>query len=129
VVRYKLVLNILKIKSIVFGTNHSLNPKPQPNILMHNVEIEQFEVTKLLGVILDCNLSWSKHVDTTVAMMGRSLSIIKCCSTFLTRLSTRQVLQALVCCTWTTVQSCGQVPQRGIWKIAIVSEQGNMAGP
>ena len=63
---------------------------------MNNVEIEQVEVTKLLGVTLDCKLSWSKHFDTTVTKMGRSLSIIKRYSAFLTTLSTRQVLQALV---------------------------------
>ena len=45
---------------------------------------------------MDCKLSWSKHIDTTVAKIGRSLSIITSCSTFLTALSTRQVLQALV---------------------------------
>ena len=38
----------------------------------------------------------SKHIDTTLAKMRRSLSIIKRCSAFLTALSTRQVLQALV---------------------------------
>ena len=65
------------------------------HLVMDNVEIEQVEMTKLLGVTLDCKLSWSKHIDTTVAKMGRSLSVIKRCSTFLT-LSTRQVLQALV---------------------------------
>jgi hypothetical protein len=58
-------------------------------------EIENVEVTKLLGVTLDCKLSWSKHVATIVAKMGRSLSIIKVCSTFLTTLSTKQFLQAL----------------------------------
>jgi hypothetical protein len=57
---------------------------------MNNVEVE---VTKLLGVTLDCKLSWSKHIDTTVA---KSLPIIKHCSALLTTLSTRQVLQALV---------------------------------
>ena len=41
------------------------------------MEIEQVEVTKLLGVTLDCKLSRSKHIDTTVAKMGRSLSITK----------------------------------------------------
>ena len=44
---------------------------------MNNVKIEQIEVTKLPAVTLDCKLSWSKHVDTTVAKMGRSLSTIK----------------------------------------------------
>jgi hypothetical protein len=53
-------------------------------------------VTKLLGVTLDFKLTWSKHIDATVAKMGRSLSIIKPCSAFLTTVSTRQVLQALV---------------------------------
>jgi hypothetical protein len=56
---------------------------------MNHVEIEQVEVTKLLGVTLECKLSWSKPIDTTVAMMGRSLSIIKRCSAFLTTLSTK----------------------------------------
>ena len=52
---------------------------------MNNVVIEQVEETKLLGVTMYCKLSW-----------GRSLSIIKCCSAFLTAPSTRQILQALV---------------------------------
>ena len=86
VARNKLVLNISKTKSIVFGTNHSLNPKSQLNLVMNNVEIEQVEVNKLLGVTLNCKLSWSKYVDTTVANMGRRLSIIKFCSAFLTAL-------------------------------------------
>jgi hypothetical protein len=41
----KLVLNISKTKSIVFWTNISLNPKPQLNLVMNNVEIEKVEVT------------------------------------------------------------------------------------
>ena len=86
--RNKLVPNISKTKNIVFGTNHSLNPKPQLRLVMNNVEIEQVEVTKLLGVTLDCKMSWSKHIETTVSKMGRSLSTIKRCSAFLTALST-----------------------------------------
>jgi hypothetical protein len=38
VARNKLVLNIYKTKSIVFGTNHSLNPKPQLHLLMNLLE-------------------------------------------------------------------------------------------
>ena len=60
------------------------------------MEIGHVEVINLLGVTLDCELSWSNHIDATVAKMGRSRSIIKCCSSFLPMLSTRHVLQALV---------------------------------
>ena len=55
----KSVLYISKTQTIVFGTNHSLNPKPKLNLVINNVEIEQVELTKLLGVTLDCKLSWS----------------------------------------------------------------------
>ena len=60
---------------------------------MNNVEIEE---SKLLGVPLDCKLAWSKHIDATEAKMGRGLFVIKCRSAFLTSLSTRQAIQALV---------------------------------
>ena len=50
VARNKLVLNISKTKSIVFGTNHSLKPKPQRNLVINIVETEQVEVTKLPGL-------------------------------------------------------------------------------
>ncbi|CDQ60518.1 unnamed protein product [Oncorhynchus mykiss] len=78
VARNKLALNTSKTKSIVFGTKYSLNPKPQLIIVINHVEIEQVEMTKLLGVTLDCKLSWSKHIDAVVAKMGRSLSILLC---------------------------------------------------
>jgi hypothetical protein len=96
VARNKIVLNISQTKSIVLGRNHSLNPKPQLNIVLNNMEIEQVEETKLLGVTLDCKLSWSKHIYATVAKIGKGLSIIKCPSAFLRSLSTKQVLQTLV---------------------------------
>ena len=41
-------------------------------------------------------LSWAKHIDIKVSRLGRRFAIIKSCSAFLTALSTRQVLQALV---------------------------------
>ena len=49
---------------------------------MNGVAVEQVEETKLLGVTLDCELSWSKHIDSMVAKMGRGLAVIKRCSAF-----------------------------------------------
>ena len=78
----KLVLNISKTKSIVFGTNHSLSSRPQLNLAMNGVAVEQVEETKLLAVTLDYKLSWSKHVNSMVVKVRRSLSIINGCSAF-----------------------------------------------
>jgi hypothetical protein len=89
------------------------------------VVIEQVEMTKLLGVTLDCKLSWSKHIDAVVAKMGRSLCLIKRCSAFLTTLSTRQVVQALVLShlDYCSVMWSGATKkEKGLRKIAIGSE-------
>ena len=84
-------------------------------------------MTKLLGVTLDCKLTWSKHIDAVVAKMGRSRSMRKRYSAFLTTLSTRQVLQALVLL---HLDYCSAVcHKKGHRKIAIGSEQGSTAGP
>ena len=87
-------------------------------------------MTKLLAVTLDCKLSWSKHIDAVVAKTGRGLSIKKQCSAFLTTLSTRQVLQALVL---SHLDYCSVVwsgaTKKGLRKIAIGPEQGSTAGP
>jgi hypothetical protein len=47
----KLVLNISKTKSIVFGTNHSRSARPQLNLVMNGVAVEQVEETKLLALL------------------------------------------------------------------------------
>ena len=51
---------------IVFGTKHSLSSKPQLNLVLNNVDAEQVQETKLLGVTLDFKLSWSRHIDLLV---------------------------------------------------------------
>jgi hypothetical protein len=58
VVRNKLVLNISKTTSIVYGTDNFLSSRPQLNLVMNDVAVEQVEETKLLGITLDCKLSW-----------------------------------------------------------------------
>ena len=77
----KLVLNISKTKSVLFGTNHSLSSRPQLNLGMNCLAVEQVGETKLLSVTLDCKLS-SKHIHSMTVKMGRCLSVIKRCSAF-----------------------------------------------
>ena len=71
-------------ESTLYTSATSLNPKPQLNLVMNNVEIEQVEETKL-GITMDCKLLCLKHNDATVAKIGRRLSIIKRYSALSTR--------------------------------------------
>ena len=78
-----MVLNISKTKSIVFGSNHSLGFRPQLNLVMNDKTVEQVEetklsrkyITKLLGVILDCKRSWSKHIHRFNGCKDRERSV------------------------------------------------------
>lgn len=57
----KLVLDISKTKTIVFGSDYTLSHDPVFNLCMYNKQTEQVKETKLLGVTLDSRLSWSKQ--------------------------------------------------------------------
>ena len=94
----KLVLNVAKTKSIVFGTRHMLTSDPQLHLSMSGIPIEQVKKTKLLGVSLDSELSWSDHIDGTVSKMGRGIAMVRKCSNYLTTSVMGQVIQSLVFC-------------------------------
>ena len=98
VIDNKLALNVTKTKSIVFGTRHMLVNDPQLHLSMLGVPIEQVKKTKLLGVILDSQLSWSDHIDNITTKMGRGLAMVRKCSTYLTSSVMGQVIQSLVFC-------------------------------
>ena len=95
-IKNKLVLNTSKTKSIVFGSKHSLRPKPQFELYIKGVTIEQVEEPKFLGITLDGQLSRASHIDNVFVKMGRGMSVIKRCSAFFTQTSTVLVVQALV---------------------------------
>lgn len=56
----------------------------------------QVQETKLLGVFLDERLSWSKHINKTVAKMGTGISVVKRYIKLLTNCSQKLVIQALI---------------------------------
>lgn len=96
VIDNKLVLNIGKTKSILFGTKCSLKTRPRLDLVLNNVAVEQVHEIKLLGVTLDCTLSWSRHIDEVVKKMGRNISVVKRCYSFLNSYLIKPVLQTLV---------------------------------
>ena len=67
----KLVMNADKTKCIIFGSRHMLVDDPQLQLSISGIPIEQVQKAKLLGVLLDSQLSWSDHIDGIVMKMGR----------------------------------------------------------
>lgn len=92
----KLILNVTKTKCIVFGSEHALREDLPLTLFINNIALEQVKEVKLLGVILDDQLSWTHHVSNIVSKMGREVSVIKRCASFLDKHSIKQVTQALV---------------------------------
>lgn len=92
----KLILNVEKTASIVLGSNHILKANPQLNLCLKNTPIKQTEKVKLLGVLIDSNLSWEHQTNNIVSKMGRSLAVIKRCSKYLPKHISKNVIQSLV---------------------------------
>ena len=82
----RLVLNVSKTNSIIFWFK-LLNVKPDLNNYINEVPIIQVQEIKLLGIIIDNKLSWSKHINKIVAKMGNSISVVKRCIKLLTNSS------------------------------------------
>ena len=89
-----MALNTSKTKSILITTPqkfHRLNDLSL-NVMINGKLIEQVQHAKLLGVTLDCHLTWEKHIENKCSSVNNRLSLKKdqtvsqssrLCSTFL----------------------------------------------
>ncbi len=85
-------------------------PESQRNlsIVMNNDTLENVTSDKLLGVTIDHNLSWEKHITTIVSTINRKLALLRI--KWYMPLSTRKLfLLHTFCLTLTTVQLSGAV--------------------
>ncbi len=98
VISNRLVLIILKTKSIVFGPRHSLAKNPTLDLHILGQSIKQDDKVRLLGITISNTLSWSEHINQIVAKMGRSIAAVRKCANYLTPEIRRQVVQTLVLC-------------------------------
>ena len=60
----KLTLNIKKSNYILFRAGHKLIKNTGLCIKIDNVNIEQVDHTKFLGVIINYRLNWNDHIKT-----------------------------------------------------------------
>lgn len=94
----KLVLNISKTVSIIFGSKYRLSDNPKINLQVNSQNVQQVKKVKLLGLWLDSTLSWSDHINKVVAKMGRAVAVTRKCAHFLNSQLFSRVVCTLVLC-------------------------------
>ena len=70
----QLSLNIKKTHFIVF-TNKNV-PKPDLQIAIDGHRIDETDHTKFLGVIIDCKLTWKKHISYITGKIAKGIGVI-----------------------------------------------------
>ena len=78
----KLSLNVVKTQSLIIGSGPNIRkietqPDAQPSFSIGDQEIEMVANTKYLGVQVESQLDWDKHVGTVKTKANRALGLIK----------------------------------------------------
>ena len=80
-----MALNTSKTKSILITTQqkfHSLNDHSL-DVMINGKLIEQVEHAKLIGVTLDCHLTWEKHIENICSIVNSRWSLLRRIKPFL----------------------------------------------
>ena len=79
---------------------------------LQEVELEMSEEEKDIGVLVDRNLSFSKHITQKVNKTNSIMGLIRRTYTFLNETSFRFLFQALVRPNWNMQWQCGSLTLR-----------------
>jgi hypothetical protein len=72
----KLSLNIDKTSYMLFGSKKSETACMSVSLSINEISIKQVENCKFLGVYLDNNLTWDKHIQEISSKISRSIGVI-----------------------------------------------------
>ena len=61
---------------MIFGTKKKKNRNFIPNIKINDETLDVVDETTFLGVILDCELNWKKHINYTSKKIAKAIGII-----------------------------------------------------
>ena len=75
-----------------------LSKSPKLELNLCSSAVEQVESAKLLGVMVDCTLSWSHHINYIILKMGRAIGTSRKCASFVARPLLCQIVQSIVLC-------------------------------
>jgi hypothetical protein len=72
---------------------------------INNVVLETVDVSKLLGVNIDCSLSWSYHIDVLTKKISKKLGVLPWLKSFMSSFALLKVYNSVIfphfnyCCT------------------------------
>lgn len=93
----KLQIHPAKSKLMFIGSSYSLNNKLCDHpVLVNNVPIPRIKTQKCLGVDIDENLSWEKHVETICKKAGAGIGVIRRIKPFVPHDILQSIYKALV---------------------------------
>ena len=80
-----LSLNAGKTKYLFFHKQSVLDSIPLrlPTITFNSIEIKSASFIKFLGVIIDENIAWNKHIDLVESKISQNISILDRASHYL----------------------------------------------
>ena len=73
----KLPLNLKKTKCMTLGTRQRLSSCRELKLKVDDIIIQNVKSQKLLGVYIDENLTWSKHIDHLCSVVSSKISLLK----------------------------------------------------
>ena len=93
----KLSLNVAKTELMIIGSRQRLNAQCEEiNISIDNRTIKRVDHTKSLGLTIDAQLSWCKHVDEISKKMSSAIGALKRIRPFIPTDVAAQIYNALI---------------------------------
>ena len=72
----KLFVNSTKTNYMIMGTPNMISMIDQTDTILDNTKLDRLTKTKFLGVIIDENLTWKKHIDGITKTISRNKGMI-----------------------------------------------------
>ena len=92
----RLVLNTDKTCVMVIASRANLNKITSFKVSINGKALKRVNVAKCLGVLIDEELNWSKHVDKVTKVTQRNVSVIKRAKDYLPLISLKLLYNSLV---------------------------------
>ena len=80
----KLCINVLKSNYIIFCASQYKYTQSVP-IILNDTNLDQAKDTKFLGIYIDENLSWKKHIDIITTKISKNIGVMNRLKYFLPR--------------------------------------------